>query len=50
MTTDDRRTHTLLSTLYSVVIPVYNSEDIVDTTIDRVISFFEGKNWSDFRQ
>lgn len=35
---------TLEGTLYSVVIPVYNSEGIVDTTIDRVIAFFESQN------
>lgn len=32
--------------LISVVIPVYNSEKVVDQTIDRIISFFEDKKWN----
>lgn len=32
--------------LISVVIPVYNSEDIVGKTIDRVVSFFTDKKWA----
>ena len=32
--------------VYSVVIPVYRSEDIVGKTIDRVIAFFESKTWN----
>lgn len=31
--------------LFSVVIPVYRSEDVVSQTIDRVIAFFESKKW-----
>lgn len=30
---------------YSVVIPVYNSADIVGTTIDRTVDLFEKNNW-----
>jgi glycosyltransferase involved in cell wall biosynthesis len=30
---------------YSVVIPVYNSADIVATTIDRTVAVFEENNW-----
>jgi len=30
---------------YSVVIPVYNSADIVETTIDRTVELFENNNW-----
>lgn len=45
MPNKDKKTASQKSTLYSVVIPVYNSEKIVGKTIDRVISFFESKNW-----
>jgi glycosyltransferase involved in cell wall biosynthesis len=31
---------------YSVVIPVYNSEQIVATTIDRTVAFFESRGFS----
>jgi len=31
--------------VFSVVVPVYNSEKIVSTTIDRIIAFFESKAW-----
>jgi glycosyltransferase involved in cell wall biosynthesis len=31
--------------LYSVVVPVYNSEPIVGRTIEAIIDFFEGKGW-----
>jgi glycosyltransferase involved in cell wall biosynthesis len=30
---------------YSVVIPVYGSENILDNTIQRSVSFFEGQGW-----
>lgn len=30
---------------FSVIVPVYNSEQIVSTTIDRIIAFFESKDW-----
>lgn len=33
------------SPLYSVVIPVYQSEKIVGDTIDRTVSFFQQQGW-----
>lgn len=38
-------TQTATNFLYTVVIPVYNSEKIVGETIDRVVSFFEQQQW-----
>jgi glycosyltransferase involved in cell wall biosynthesis len=34
------------SVKYSVVIPVYNSAQLVGQTIDQVIGFFEGQGWA----
>jgi len=32
--------------LYSVVIPVFNSEAILEKTIERTVNFFEQQGWS----